>query len=57
VILKEGTEDTFGKGQIISNINACAAVVDVIKTTLGKYIVEKLSKTSRKTETPFDAPL
>jgi T-complex protein 1 subunit eta len=42
VILKEGTEDTFGKGQIISNINACAAVVDVIKTTLGKYIVEKL---------------
>jgi hypothetical protein len=37
VILKEGTEDTYGKGQIISNINACAAVVDVIKTTLGKY--------------------
>ena len=34
--MKEGTEDTSGKGQIISNINACQAVVDVVKTTLGK---------------------
>ena len=37
VIMKEGTEDSSGKGQIISNINACQAVVDVVKTTLGKY--------------------
>lgn len=37
VILKEGTEDNSGRGQIISNINACQAVVDVVKTTLGKY--------------------
>jgi T-complex protein 1 subunit eta len=36
VIMKEGTEDSSGKGQIISNINACQAVVDVVKTTLGK---------------------
>lgn len=36
VVLKEGTEDSAGKGQIISNINACQAVVDVVKTTLGK---------------------
>jgi len=28
VIMKEGTEDASGKGQIISNINACQAVVD-----------------------------
>jgi chaperonin GroEL (HSP60 family) len=34
--MKAGTEDTSGKGQIISNINACQAVVDVVKTTLGK---------------------
>jgi hypothetical protein len=34
--MKEGTEDASGKGQIISNINACQAVVDVVKTTLGK---------------------
>jgi len=37
--MKAGTEDTSGKGQIISNINACQAVVDVVKTTLGKYEV------------------
>jgi chaperonin GroEL (HSP60 family) len=37
VIMKAGTEDSSGKGQIISNINACQAVVDVVKTTLGKY--------------------
>ena len=35
--MKAGTEDTSGKGQIISNINACQAVVDVVKTTLGKF--------------------
>jgi chaperonin GroEL (HSP60 family) len=34
--LKAGTDDTSGRGQIISNINACQAVVDVVKTTLGK---------------------
>lgn len=38
VILKEGTDEAFGRGQIISNINSCAAVVDVVKTTLGKFI-------------------
>ena len=37
VILKEGTDDHEGRGQIVSNINACAAVVDVVKTTLGKF--------------------
>lgn len=42
VIMKEGTEDTSGKGQIISNINACQAVVDVVKTTLGPRGMDKL---------------
>lgn len=42
VILKEGTEDSSGKGQIISNINACQAVVDVVKTTLGPRGMDKL---------------
>lgn len=37
--MKEGTDDTSGKGQIISNINACQAVVDIVKTTLGKLII------------------
>jgi len=40
--MKEGTEDTYGKGQIISNINACQAVVDVVKTTLGPRGMDKL---------------
>jgi T-complex protein 1 subunit eta len=40
VILREGTDDHEGRGQIISNINACQAVVDVIKTTLGKYYTQ-----------------
>jgi T-complex protein 1 subunit eta len=35
LILKDGTEDSQGKPQIISNINACQSVVDVVKTTLG----------------------
>jgi hypothetical protein len=34
LVLKEGTENAKGKEQIISNINACQALVDVIKTTL-----------------------
>jgi hypothetical protein len=45
--MKAGTEDTSGKGQIISNINACQAVVDVVKTTLGKseYIAQPVLDT------------
>ena len=34
LVLKEGTENSKGKEQIISNINACQALVDVVKTTL-----------------------
>ena len=37
MILREGTEDSQGKSQIISNINACQSVVDVVRTTLGNY--------------------
>ena len=43
MILKEGAEDSSGRGQIISNINACQAVVDVVKTTLGLFGVLVLS--------------
>ena len=35
MILRDGTEESQGKQQIISNINACQSVVDVVKTTLG----------------------
>jgi T-complex protein 1 subunit eta len=42
VILKEGTDESQGKPQIISNINACQSIVDVIKTTLGPRGMDKL---------------
>ncbi|ODV63228.1 chaperonin-containing T-complex subunit CCT7 [Ascoidea rubescens DSM 1968] len=35
VVLKEGTDTSQGRGQIISNINACLAIQDTLKTTLG----------------------
>ncbi|KLU85509.1 T-complex protein 1 subunit eta [Magnaporthiopsis poae ATCC 64411] len=37
IVLKEGTDTSQGKGQIISNINACLAVQATIKSTLGPY--------------------
>ncbi|KAG0175988.1 T-complex protein 1 subunit eta [Apophysomyces sp. BC1034] len=42
ILLKEGTDSSQGKGQLLSNINACAAVVDTIKTTLGPRGMDKL---------------
>jgi len=42
LILKDGTENMQGKQQIISNINACASVVEVIRTTLGPRGMDKL---------------
>ncbi|KAF2862181.1 hypothetical protein K470DRAFT_275533 [Piedraia hortae CBS 480.64] len=37
IVLKEGTDQSQGRGQIVSNINACCAVQNTIKTTLGPY--------------------
>ncbi|OQO08195.1 putative T-complex protein 1 subunit eta [Cryoendolithus antarcticus] len=37
VVLKEGTDQSQGRGQIVSNINACIAVQTTIKSTLGPY--------------------
>ncbi len=34
LILKDGTENAKGKEQIVSNINACQALVEIIRTTL-----------------------
>lgn len=42
VILKEGVDSSQGKGQLISNINACEAVVEILKTTLGPRGMDKL---------------
>jgi T-complex protein 1 subunit eta len=40
--LKEGTDTSQGKAQLISNINACEALVDTIRTTLGPRGMDKL---------------
>ena len=37
VVLKEGTDDLQGKSQIINNINACLAIQDTLKPTLGPF--------------------
>jgi len=42
LLLKEGTENAQGKQQVISNINACSAIVDAIRTTLGPRGMDKL---------------
>lgn len=42
VLLREGTDTSQGKGQILSNINACMAVVDIVQTTLGPRGMDKM---------------
>jgi len=42
ILLKEGTDTAQGKSQIISNINACQAVAETVKTTLGPRGMDKL---------------
>ncbi|EME29800.1 T-complex protein 1 subunit eta [Galdieria sulphuraria] len=42
LLLKEGTDTSEGKSHLISNINACQAVVDIVRTTLGPRGMDKL---------------
>lgn len=42
VLLKEDVDRSQGRGQIISNINACEAVFEILKTTLGPCGMDKL---------------
>lgn len=49
LLLKEGTDTSQGKAQIIANINACEAVVDLVRTTLGPRGMDKLIKLNRST--------
>ena len=42
VVLKEGTEAAQGVQQVVSNINACQAIVEAIRTTLGPRGMDKL---------------
>ena len=42
ILLKEGTDTSQGKPQLISNINACQHIVDAVRTTLGPRGMDKL---------------
>lgn len=42
ILLKEGTDTSQGTAQLVSNINACMAVVNVIRSTLGPRGMDKL---------------
>lgn len=41
-MLREGTDSSQGVPQLVSNINACVAVVDAVRTTLGPRGMDKL---------------
>lgn len=47
ILLKEGTDTSQGIPQLISNINACVAVADVVRTTLGPRGMDKLMHDER----------
>lgn len=42
IILKEGTDSSQGKSQVLSNISACQAVSEAVRTTLGPRGMDKL---------------
>eukprot|EP00201_Polytomella_parva_P007898 CAMPEP_0175068362 /NCGR_PEP_ID=MMETSP0052_2-20121109/17631_1 /TAXON_ID=51329 ORGANISM="Polytomella parva, Strain SAG 63-3" /NCGR_SAMPLE_ID=MMETSP0052_2 /ASSEMBLY_ACC=CAM_ASM_000194 /LENGTH=547 /DNA_ID=CAMNT_0016335385 /DNA_START=97 /DNA_END=1737 /DNA_ORIENTATION=- len=47
ILLKDGTDTSQGKPQLLSNINACMAVVDTVRTTLGPRGMDKLIHDSK----------
>lgn len=51
ILLKEGTDTTQGKAQLISNINACTAIVDAVRSTLGPRGMDKLIHDDKGTTT------
>jgi len=42
LLLREGTDQSQGKAQLVSNINAITAIVDTVATTLGPRGMDKL---------------
>ena len=49
ILLREGTDTSQGKSQIVSNINSCQAVADTVRTTLGPRGMDKLVHDGQKT--------
>ncbi|CDF37510.1 unnamed protein product [Chondrus crispus] len=42
VFLKDGTDTSQGLGQLVSNMNACQVIVEILRTTLGPRGLDKL---------------
>eukprot|EP00768_Dysnectes_brevis_P000378 gnl/Dysnectes_brevis/1084_a1212_3882.p1 GENE.gnl/Dysnectes_brevis/1084_a1212_3882~~gnl/Dysnectes_brevis/1084_a1212_3882.p1 ORF type:complete len:607 (+),score=233.40 gnl/Dysnectes_brevis/1084_a1212_3882:22-1821(+) len=42
VVLKEGTDNSQGKGQLLTNISACTALSEIVQSTLGPRGMDKL---------------
>ncbi|KAL5213061.1 hypothetical protein ABZP36_023908 [Zizania latifolia] len=42
ILLKEGTDTSQGRAQMLSNMSACTAVADTVRTTLGPRGMDKL---------------
>ena len=42
ILLREGTDDSQGKAQLLSNINAASSVAEVLATTLGPRGCDKM---------------
>ena len=49
ILLRDGTDTSQGKPQIVSNINACMAVAESVKSTLGPRGMDKLICDGRTT--------
>lgn len=45
ILLRDGADASQGRGHLVANINACQAVVDVVRTTLGPRGMDKLIHT------------
>ena len=49
ILLREGTDTSQGKSQIIANINACEAIAETVRTTLGPLGMDKLIFNGQRT--------
>lgn len=54
ILLREGTDTSQGKPQLISNINACVNIVDTVKSTLGPCGMDKLIHNGRDVQISND---
>src|SRR5687768_12191476 len=48
ILLREGTDTSQGKAQLVSNINAILNIVETVKTTLGPCGMDKLVQSNGK---------